>query len=109
MSQLNRITQDADMIGGKTASGALRVTVAMIVGEMGVVPSKGSSLTPFGSAIFYRCTSGTYCPHRNKCILNAQTPCQQNSPVYANAWPSLSRSKRTEQRSWNWRIVIAPS
>jgi hypothetical protein len=48
-------------------------------------------------------------PPSKQCIVTARTSCQRNSPAYANAWPSLSRSKLTKRGSRNWRIVIAPS
>ena len=35
MIQLDRITQDADVMGGKACIRGMRVTVGMIVGQMG--------------------------------------------------------------------------
>ena len=35
MNQLNRITQNADIMGGKACIRGLRVTVGMVVGQVG--------------------------------------------------------------------------
>jgi len=46
MIQLDRITQDAGVMGGKACIRGMRVTVSMIVGQIGaIIPSKRSSLT----------------------------------------------------------------
>ena len=52
MTQFDRITQDAGVMGGKACIRAMRVTVGMIVGQVGAgVPLKKSSpTTPIWSA-----------------------------------------------------------
>ena len=52
MEQLDRITQQPDVMGGKACIRGLRVTVGMVVGQMvrGTVSMKSSPTTPTSSA-----------------------------------------------------------
>lgn len=47
MGQLNRITQQADMMGGKACIRGMRVTVGMIVGQVGAGHSVDDILTDY--------------------------------------------------------------
>lgn len=47
MEQLDRITQQPDMMGGKACMRGMRVTVGMVVGQIGTGHSIGEVLTDY--------------------------------------------------------------